>query len=413
MTSRKIQFLRFGIFTLLIGEVLLRESANAGVGAPQDSAKEPAQLSASIFVDSWHSLDETLQAIDAAAQRGERQINVVVTILVDLTEDLQIKSFGDLMEPVREYRQYDSGMRQQLKEKLSRLFARIVKHKMAIYVLPHIDAGGKVSQWRNWVNFDPLESYAGHTYADVLLGTIADALEETATPGTHIEVALSGEMGTSLFRFPASYRTIVRQLHARPQLKNMLVGISLNHDGIAGKKNPTGAKDISLSEDNRQGMQGLIDDCDFVGMSFYAPVSVTPTPDDFVRGIDRFMTEFERHGLSVSTAKSMHFSEVGIGGRSLASGEEPDPKKAADKPWEGTAVADNNPWRAESMRTLRRQYHAALLQFLAKQPARWRVTAAFEWCIGSWDPIGLGQPEFADLEIVAAIEKHNRAIKSP
>ena len=26
---------------------------------------------------------------------------------------------------------------------------------------------------------------------------------------------------------------------------------------------------------------------------------------------------------------------------------------------------------------------------------------------GSWDPIGLRQPEFADPEIMAAIEKHN------
>ena len=127
-------------------------------------------------------------------------------------------------------------MRNELKEKLQQVFARMVKHDMAIYILPHIDAGGKVRQWRNWVNFDPLESYAGYTYADLLLGTIADALAEAATPNTHIEMALSGEMGTSLFRYPESYRTVVRQLRSRPQLKQLKLGISLNHGGIAGEE---------------------------------------------------------------------------------------------------------------------------------------------------------------------------------
>ena len=160
-------------------------------------------------------------------------------------------------------------------------------------------------------------------------------------------------------------------------------------------------------------MQALIDDCDFVGMSFYAPVTVSPTPDDFVRGIDRFMGEFKQYGLSVPTTKPMQFSEVGIGGRRLRSGEEPDPTKAVETPWEGTAFPRNNPWRDESMRSLRRQYHAALLQFLAQQPARWHVSAVFVWSMGSWDPIGLRQPEFADPEIIAAIEKHNRAVPKP
>ncbi len=301
----------------------------------------------------------------------------------------------------------------ELKEKLRQVFARMVKHGMAIYVLPHIDAGGKVKQWRNWVNFDPLQPYAGHTYANLLLGTIADALAEAAAPDTHIEMALSGEMGTSLFRYPESYRTVVRQLRARPQLKHLKLGISLNHGGIAGRRNPTGAKDLALSDDKRQQMQALIDGCDFVGMSFYAPVTVSPTPDDFIRGIDRFMAEFKQHGLSVPIGKPMHFSEVGIGGGRLRDGEEPKVIEAVASPWEGTANPRTNPWRTQSMRALRRQYHDALLQFLAQQPAGWRVSAVFVWSMGSWDPIGLQQPEFADPEIIAAIEKHNRAVPNP
>jgi hypothetical protein len=391
-------------------EIEYGRTATTAAAAPQRVENKAAQLSASVFVDSVHPLDETLQAINAAAQHGERQTNVVVTIYVDLTDDLQIKSFGEFAGPDRAYKPFDNVMRRELKEKLRQVFARMVKHGMAIYVLPHIDAGGKVKKWRNWVNFDPLQPYSGYSYAELLLGTIADALAEAAAPDTRIEMALSGEMGTSLFRYPESYRTVVRQLRARPALKQLKLGISLNHGGIAGARNPTGAKDLSPADEKRQQMQGLIEDCDFVGMSFYAPISVSPTPDDFVRGIERFMAEFKQYGLTVPTNKPMQFSEVGIGGRRLRNDENPDLTKAVAAPWEGTASTRNNPWRDESLRLLRRQYHRALLQFLETQPAQWRVSAAFVWSMGSWDPVGLRQPEFADPEIIAAIEKHNRKV---
>jgi mannan endo-1,4-beta-mannosidase len=377
-------------------------------GAPREPlSNKAAQLNSSIFVDSTRPIDDTLEAIDAAAGRGERQLNVVVTILVDLTDDLRIKSFGGFAGSDRQYKAMDEAMRKQLRSELRQVFARMVKHGMAIYILPHIDAGGKVKRWRNWVDFDPLDSYSSYTYGDLMLGTIADALAEAASPSTRIEMALSGEMGTSLFRYPESYRKIIRQLRARPRLKQLKLGISLNHGGIAGARNPTGAKDLSLSDEKRHQMQGLIDDCDFVGMSFYVPISVSPTSEDFVRGIELFMAEFKQYGLSVPTNKPMQFSEVGIGGGRLRKGEEPDPAKAVQAPWEGTANPRNNPWRGESMQSLRRQFHAALLKFLAEQPARWRVSAGFMWSMGSWDPIGLRNPEFADAVIMAAIEKHN------
>jgi len=61
------------------------------------------------------------------------------------------------------------------------------------------------------------------------------------------------------------------------------------------------------------------------------------------------------------------------------------------------------------MQELRRQFHGALLKFLAEQPARWQVTSAFLWSMGSWDPVGRSDSEFSDPEIMGAIEKHNRA----
>ncbi len=280
---------------------------------------------------------------------------------------------------------------------------------MAIAVLPHIDCGGKVRTWRNWVDFDPLESYGGDSYGDLVLGTIADELAATVTPETPVELALSGEMGTSLFQHPDSYRKIVAQLRDRPKLKQLKIGISLNHNKAAGDGNPKGAKEVHLSEEQRKQMQSLIDECDFVGVSAYFVVSATPSVDDFLRGIDKFMNELATHGLTVPKDKPIEFSEVGIGGQQTRRGVV-DLEKAIQAPWEGTAEVRNNPWVIDSMRDLRRQYHAQLIELLATQPAPWRISSAYFWSMGSWDPWGHGEPAFADAEIEKAIESHNRAV---
>jgi hypothetical protein len=294
-----------------------------------------------------------------------------------------------------------------LRNALRQVFARIVEHNMDIYILPHIDSGGGIHTWRNWVNFDPLEEYDGYSYAGLMIESTATALADTIRPSTRVEMALSGEMGTSLFLYPDSYRQIVRALRQKPKLEGAKIGISLNHNGIAGKGNPTGASDIRLADAGRQQLQSLIDECDFLGMSFYRPVSFPPTSDDFANGIDHFMAEFERQGLTVSRAKPLHFSEVGIGGGYKDEDRADDPEKAVETPWAGSGDPRTNPWRAPAMQELRRQYHDALLKFLADQPASRHVTAAFFWSTGSWDPEGVRHPEFMDAEIVAAIKRHN------
>ncbi len=375
----------------------------------ETSHRKPAQLNSSIFVYTGQPIEPTLAAIDEAAAHGERKLNVVVTVLVDLTDDFHIKSFGSFSGDGFDYIPYDDAMRATLREKLHQVFARMVEHHMTIAVLPHIDCGGKVRTWRNWVDFDPLESYGGSSYGELVLGTIADELATTASPETQSELALSGEMGSSLFQHPDSYRKIVERLRARPKLKRASIGISLNHNKLAGDGNPKGAKEVTLSDGQRKQMQLLIEECDFVGISAYFPVSATPSIDDFLRGVDKFMNELARHGLTVPKDKPIAFSEVGIGGQQTRGGIV-DLEKAIQSPWEGTAVARNNPWAVDAMRDLRRQYHAQLTQLLATQPAPWRISSAFFWSMGSWDPWGHGEPAFADPEIEKSIENHNRAV---
>jgi hypothetical protein len=369
-------------------------------------------MGATVFVDNPRDVRNTLHSIDAAAERGDRRLNVAVTILVELTNDLKINSFGWTHGERQRFVPCDNAMRAELRNALRQVFARMVHHGMDIYVLPHIDAGGHVKTWRNWVDFDPRKKYAGYSYDDLMLGSIEHALVKTVKPETRVELALSGEMGTSLFKYPDAYREIVRQLRRQPGLSQLKLGISLNHSGISGQGNPTGATPIKLTDASRQQTQSLIDECDFVGMSFYRPVRVNLTTEDFVAGIDHFMSEFDRHGLKIPPGKPMHFSEVGIGGGHEDDDDAGDPAKAVQTPWAGSGTPRVDPWRTAPMRDLRRRYHAALLEFLATQPAKWHVSAAFFWSTGSWDPQGMRHPAFRDPEIVDAIHAHNSAIES-
>jgi mannan endo-1,4-beta-mannosidase len=382
---------------------------DANATADGASGKAATPLNGSIFVDSTQPLSATLAAIDKAAQRGERRLSVCVTIHVDLSNDLHIETYGGVNRVTGRYLPFDGAMHDRLKDELRQVFARMRRHEMEIYILPHIDAGGRVHTWRNWVDFDPLLEYGGHSYKQLMIDSIAEALADTVGPETNVELALSGEMGTSLFRYPDSYNKIVDELRERSNLKQLKIGVSLNHSGIAGQNNPTGISDIQLNEEQRAKLQKLIDDCDFVGMSFYRPVNLPPSVADFVRGIDHFMSEFEAHGLKVPTSKPLHFSEVGIGGGHDDDDVAASSALAVETPWSGSGNARVNPWRSATMRALRRQYHAALLEFLATQPGAWQVSAAFLWSTGSWDPLGMRHPEFADPEIIQAIEAHNSA----
>ena len=381
-------------------EIEYDQASDSATRMPSAEHK-PCQLNSSVFVYCGQPIEPALRAIDAAAERGEKQVNVVVTVLADLTDGLQIKSFGMSSGPDFAFQSCKDDMRAELRAKLSQVFGRMVKYGMNIAVLPHIDAGGKVQQWRNWIDFEPNVSYGGFSYRDLVMGSITESLAETVSDDTRVELALSGEMGTSLFRYPASYREITQSLRDKPKMKNLKIGISLNHGGIAGEGNPVGTKDVQMSAEQREQMQGLIDDCDFVGVSFYAPVRVSPTRDDFVNGVNRFMSQFEQHGLRVPTSKPLQFSEVGIGGRRLRDGVG-DPEKAAATPWEGSAFAEITPGPRNQCSSCGGS--STLPCWISSSGSRPDgLLQGPVWSMGSWDPLGHGEPTFADVQIMEAV----------
>jgi hypothetical protein len=44
------------------------------------------------------------------------------------------------------------------------------------------------------------------------------------------------------------------------------------------------------------------------------------------------------------------------------------------------------------------------------QPAKWHISAAFFWSMGSWDPQGMRHPAFADEVVSEAIVRHNNSL---
>jgi hypothetical protein len=76
-----------------------------------------------------------------------------------------------------------------------------------------------------------------------------------------------------------------------------------------------------------------------------------------------------------------------------------------------TSDPQKNPWTTPERIAFRRDFYHAALQFLATQPAKWRVEQAYLWSFGSWDVHGITNPVFADTEITADIAKHNRDLK--
>ncbi|MCC7475001.1 MAG: cellulase family glycosylhydrolase [Pirellulales bacterium] len=390
--------------------VLNKHNDDSAEHGERKTSPPAVQLNTTVFVgDNAPSIESTLAAIDKAAKRGEKQLNVVVTVLVDLTDDFKINSFGTRWGQYAKYRPYSATQRITLRNDLRRVFKLMIDHDLAIHILPHVDSGGRVNVWRNLISFDPLERRGEWSYDDLVLRSIADELGAVLKPHSRADIALSGEMGTSLFLHPEKYLQILRKLRARPDLKNVKLGVSLNHGGIAGRKIPIGAPESILPEQERQALQTFLEESDFLGMSFYAAISETPSPSDFVKGIEKYLGEFKAFQLTVPADLPMQFSEIAIGG-GHPHGEEVSPASAAASPWEGSSDGERSPWKSPGMQQLRRNFHNALLEFLRTQPAPRPVTAAFLWSSGSWDPLGHSDSRFLDTTIAKQIELHNRSV---
>ena len=86
---------------------------------------------------------------------------------------------------------------------------------------------------------------------------IVEALEETVTKKTKVELALTGEMGKTIFAYPDSYMKIIDDLRTKSKIKHLKLGPSINFNEVAGRH--------FVTQETRELVQKLFKKSDFLG----------------------------------------------------------------------------------------------------------------------------------------------------
>jgi hypothetical protein len=356
--------------------------------------------------------------VDKAAKQGHRHVQFCIALQARLDPDHRVQAIGlyrENRDPAaggNAFYPSDPAITGELKSYYTACFAKAVEKKLAISVLLHLNAHGEIQEWRNHFDFDPLQALSGSTYEESVLLPIVESLEATVPADWPVELSLQGEMGTTVFKHPDSWRTLIERLRSRGKLSKARFGLSFNYQGVAGRANP--------AETDSAALKKLWDACDFIGVSMYQRVSMPPRTEDFDLAVGLFAGEFNGLGCSLPSAKPLHFVEVGIGGGGLSESDwkpripATTAADAARAPYLGSPSAtEADPWSDPSLKSLRAGYHRALCHYLADTRQRHPVQRAFLWSFGSWDPQGLGEPRFGDIDIIRLISEHNREIPGP
>ncbi|MEM8946967.1 MAG: hypothetical protein AAGD11_17460, partial [Planctomycetota bacterium] len=350
-----------------------------------------------LFHKPYHT--EGVTYVQRAAKLGCTKVNVIVTLLCEIDKDSNVLSYG--VHRRGKYRPLTRELLAEFKACVKKVFAEVAAHDMEMSVLAHLNAGGKRYDWRNNFLFDPLAYYDDFSYQDTLIAAIQEAILKTPNLKAPIDISLSGEMGRSVFAHADSYLAIMRTLRSDKRLPKTNLGVSLNFSNAAGEDTVTAAQ--------RKHAQGLVDECDFIGLSNYRWIDLPIDATHFEQAKAAFFVDMRNSGVTIPSGTPLHFSEVGIGGgtdEGLAS----TPAQAAKTPWNGSDNPRKNPWTSPQMQQFRRDFHRALLAFLAQQPQENPVTDAFLWSEGSWDPLDTTDQGFADPRIIEMIQRHNQRV---
>jgi hypothetical protein len=326
-----------------------------------------------------------------------------------LNDQAQPRNFGLLRESRdggegNTFYPSDKALRDEMKAWLKTAFAKAVDHQLDLAILLHLNSHGDVQRWRNDFDFDPMNPVAGTTYEAALVQPVLEALEESVPADWPIQISLQGEMGRTVFTHPGSWLAILKRTKERGKLQKAIYGLSFNHEAVSGHVTPDGPK--------RDTLQQLWVACDFIGVSLYQKIEVSPTSEGFAFNLGRFVGEFSGLGSPLPETKPLHIVEFGVGGGGLSlDGSIQTPAKtvedAARAPYLGTDKVSENPWTNPGMIDFRRRAYVAFARFLERPLSRHPVQAAYLWSFGSWDVHGLSIPAFGDEEIIRQLKDHN------
>lgn len=365
----------------------------------------------------WQMKDAP-EVVDRAAEHGHQRVQFCIALQAELKPDLSVKSIGlyrenrDLKIGGNRFYPFDLEIKRELQGYYTAAFRRAVERKLGISILLHLNAHGQVQEWRNNFDFDPLVRIEGSSYEESCLIPVIESLESAVPADWPIDISLQGEMGTTVFKHPDSWKSLLEHLRARRKLSNLRCGLSFNYQGVAGKAKP--------EEIHAESLTSLWKSCDFIGVSMYQSVSPMPRPEDFDLAVGLFAGEFAGLRCQLPANKPLHFVEVGLGGGGLSASDWK-PRipagsldDAARAPYLGSSNPNEaDPWKNADLKAFRMLYHQALCGYLSSPRPRYAVKQAFLWSFGSWDPYGLEESRFADAGIMELISAHNRKSKAP
>ncbi|MDQ6626342.1 MAG: hypothetical protein M3Y69_09450 [Verrucomicrobiota bacterium] len=375
-------------------------------------AVEPRAVPIDPTIPMFHKwqMQAAVKAVERVAQRGESRVEFCITLVSELDVQFRPLNFG-LLRETRDggagdtFYPSDAALRAEMKGWCAAAFAKAVEHHLEIAVLLHVNAHGPIQHWRNDWDFDPLIPLAGTSYADALVRPVLDALEEAVPPDWPVQISLQGEMGRTVFAHPQSWLKLINEVKSRGKLRHAIFGLSFNYQWVAGG--------LKRDESDRATLRKLWDACDFIGLSMYQKMSVSPRSDEIAMNVGQFVGEFAGLGCALPETKPLHFVEFGIGGGGQLPDETfhtpaQDVEAAARTPFVGTNKLEENPWTKPAFVELRRATYAAFCDFLSRPMTRYPVHAAYSWSYGSWDVQGLSTPAFADEKITQRLKEHNR-----
>lgn len=386
--------------TIRIATLTAAIIATRAAGAAEATRDAAAGVYPSVILYHKPHHDDGPAQVRRVAELGFQKLQIVVTLHCEIDEQRNVMRYGirrgDRLAPL------DDAVLAEFRAALQRTFAAAAVEGMEVVVLAHLDSLGPINDWRNHLRFDPLRDYEGYSYETAVIGSIADAAAAELSVDASVDVLLCGEMGCSVFEYPQSYRRVMSAVRARQSGPQWRLGVSLNFDGPAAGHVPTPRQRADVS--------ALLADSDLLGMSEYRAFEPPPVPAEFAAAVRQFYAALDDLGVTGHRDLPLQFSEVGLGGGAGHNHPAQSPAVAAKMPWEGVDDLHRNPWAEESMRDFRRDFHAALLAFLAAPPTDVPVTDAFLWSEYSWDPLGVIDQGFDDDVITDAIRDHNKTV---
>ena len=326
-------------------------------------------------------------------------------------------------------------------------FMRAVQHDMSIEVSPRLQHSTEQTIPSNVLDLNPLLDYEDFSYMEVMLMPLAHAINNAIDNKTQVWIALQGQMGTSLFKYPMEYLqafgTTYYALHAGlpgDWLDLLHIGVSLNFYNLCGciltdvanpaeysELFPDAFKAVKHTFDFEI-LHELFNRLDFISVAGLAPLSPEFSPGDLQITLQLFAKELSEfamglHHMLSNQGLSLHWVDFGIGGFTIDGQPAVTVAEAAGSSSSGVSglySQASDPWRFDSyryetpVRHFLSYFYNNTAEYLWKQHEyQYQVDAAYLYNFGSWDVQAI-HPDSTSMEgsyqfesVMTVIRYHN------